>query len=135
MNWIPDDLKHPSGGERIDRASHEAIRLAHRVLDRFPGLVKQHTYVAGGAAVSSVLVLLAGVAISRRMHGGQSAEQAVAEMTEEELSVHVVQPRSRSNGARFAATEAANGAEATNGAAPPKATVDAEDAEAASRSA
>ncbi len=124
MNWIPDDLKHPSGGERIDRASGEAVRLAHRVLDRFPGLVKQHSYVAGGAAVSSVLVLLAGVAISRRMRRGQSGDQAVTEMTEDELSVHVVEPRSRGNGARSAA---ANGTEAASGAAPSEATVDAED--------
>ena len=65
MTWIPDDLKHPSGGEHIDRASHEAVRLAHRVLARFPDLVKQHSYVAGGAAVSSALVVLAGRAASR----------------------------------------------------------------------
>ncbi len=127
MNWIPDDLKHPSGGERIDRASGEAVRLAHRVLARFPGLVKQHSYVAGGTAVSSVLVVLAGVAISRRMRRGESGEQAVAEMTEDELSVHVVEPRSRGNGARSAAVDAANGTEAASGAAPSEATVDAED--------
>ena len=128
MNWIPDDLKHPSGGEHIDRASHEAVRLAHRALARFPGLVKQHSYVAGGAAVSSALVVLAGVAIARRMRRGQSGEQAVAEMTEDELSVHVAEPRSRSNGARVPAAEAANGTEATNGAAPTEVAVDAEDA-------
>ncbi len=128
MNWIPDDLKHPSGGERIDRASHEAVRLALRVLDRFPALVKQHSYVAGGGAVSSALVVLAGVAIARRMRRGQSGEQAVAEMTEEELSVYVVESRPRNNGARFATVDIVGGTEATNGATPPEVTVDAEDA-------
>ena len=71
---------------------------------------------------------VAGVAVARRMRSGQSGEQAVAEMTEEELSVHVIEPRPRSNGARFPAVDPANGTEATSGAAPPDAAVDAEDA-------
>ena len=91
MSFLPDDLKHPSGGEPIDRAARDAVRLAHRALERFPDVVKRHKFVAGGAAVSSALVVLAGVAIARRVRSGQTAEEAVAGMTEEELSgIHLV---------------------------------------------
>ena len=62
------------GGEQIDRAAHESIRLAHRALNRFPELLKRHRYVAGGAAVAGALVVLASVAIARRMLDGESGE-------------------------------------------------------------
>jgi hypothetical protein len=75
----------PSGGEPIDRAAGEAIRLAHRALERFPDIVRRHKFVAGGAVVSSSLIALAGVAIARRIRAGQSPEEAVAAVTEEEV--------------------------------------------------
>ena len=81
----PPKQQHPSWGEPIDNAAHEAIRLAHRALERFPHVVARHKYIAGGAAVSSSLVVLAGVAITRRIRGGQSAEEAVNSVTEEEV--------------------------------------------------
>ena len=91
MSFLPDDLRHPAGGEPIDRAARDAVRLAHRALERFPDVVKRHKFVAGGAAVSSALVVLAGVAIARRVRSGQTAEEAVAGMTEEELSgLHLI---------------------------------------------
>ena len=86
MNLIPDDFKHPSGGERVTGAAEDAIRLAHKALDRFPDVVKRHMFIAGGAAISSSLVALAGVAITRRMRSGQTEEEALASITEEELS-------------------------------------------------
>ena len=86
MNRLPDELKHPSGGERLQGTATDAVRLAHRALERFPDLVKRHKFIAGGAAVSSSLVVLAGVAIGRRLHSGQSEEEAVASLTEEELA-------------------------------------------------
>ncbi len=82
---LPDDLRRPSGGDTIDSAAQDAIRLAHRALERFPGLVRRHKFLAGGAAVSSALVALAGVAVARRMVRGQSGDDAVATVTEEEL--------------------------------------------------
>ncbi|MDA1062176.1 MAG: hypothetical protein O2895_04610 [Chloroflexi bacterium] len=86
MNLIPDDFKHPSGGERVTGAAEDAIRLAHKALDRFPDVVRRHKFIAGGAAISSSLVALAGVAITRRMRSGQTEEEALASITEEELS-------------------------------------------------
>ncbi|MBM4414954.1 MAG: hypothetical protein FJ035_01510 [Chloroflexi bacterium] len=84
---------HPSGGEPIDRAAQESIRLAHRVLDRFPELVRRHKFIAGGAAISTSLVVLAGVAITRRMRDGLSADEAVATVTEEEVQgLCVIEP-------------------------------------------
>ena len=83
MNWW--SRKDASGGESLDHASHDAVRLAHRALERFPAVVARHRYVAGGAAISSALVVLAGVAIARRMRAGQSADEAIATMTEDEL--------------------------------------------------
>lgn len=85
MNLIPDDLKHPSGGERVTHTAGDAIRLAHKALERFPDVVRRHKFIAGGAAISTSLVALAGVAITRRMRSGQSEEEAIASLTEDEL--------------------------------------------------
>lgn len=82
---LPDDLKVPTGGDAIDRAAQDAVRLAHRVLERFPDAVRRHMVIAGGAAVSSALVALAGVAVARRMRRGLSADEAVEGVTEEEI--------------------------------------------------
>jgi hypothetical protein len=83
----------PSGGEPIDRAAGEAVRLAHRALERFPDIVRRHKFVAGGAVVSSSLIALAGVAIARRIRAGQSPDEAVAAVTEEEVQgLRVVGP-------------------------------------------
>ena len=86
MNPSPDDLQHPSGGERLQGTASDAVRLAHKALERFPQVVKRHKFIAGGAAISSSLVVLAGVALARRLRSGQSEDEAVASLTEEELS-------------------------------------------------
>ncbi len=86
MSWLPPGDRHASGGERLDNIAHNAVTLAFRVLDRFPGIVKRHKYIAGGAAISSSLIALAGVAVARRMRGGATAEEAVNAVTEEEIS-------------------------------------------------
>ncbi|MYB42299.1 MAG: hypothetical protein F4X76_08975 [Chloroflexi bacterium] len=86
MSKLPDELKHPSGGERLQGTATDAVRLAHRGLERFPDLVKRHKFIAGGAAVSSSLLVLAGVAIARRLRSGQTEEEAIASLTEEELT-------------------------------------------------
>ena len=85
MNFIPDDLKHPSGGERVTNTAGDAIRLAHKALERFPDVVRRHKFIAGGAAISTSLVALAGVAITQRMRSGQTEEEAIASLTEDEL--------------------------------------------------
>ncbi len=82
---LPEDLRRPSGGDTIDNAARDAVRLAHHALDRFPELVRRHKFIAGGAAISSALVALAGVAIAKRMRQGESADEALASVTEADL--------------------------------------------------
>ncbi len=82
-----------AGGEQLDLAAADSIRLAHRALERFPDLVRRHKYVAGGAAVAGALVALASVAIARRMGRGESPDEAIEGLTEAEIeSLH---PRER----------------------------------------
>jgi hypothetical protein len=89
----PHEPGQRRGGEQLDSAAEYSIRLAHRALERFPELVRRHKYVAGGAAVAGALVVLASVAIARRMRRGESAEEAVEGVTPEEIeSLH---PRER----------------------------------------
>ena len=85
MSWLPDDVREASGGEVIDHVSHDVLKLAHRVLDRFPDMKKRHMFIAGGAAISSALIVGASVAIVRRLRSGQAPDEAVNEVTEEEL--------------------------------------------------
>lgn len=82
---LPDDLKHPSGGEQVDELAHGVLRLAHEAIERFPDVKRRHMFMAGGAAISSALVVAAGVAIMRRVRAGQRPEDAVQEVTEEEI--------------------------------------------------
>lgn len=104
---------HPSGGEPIDRTAGDAIRLAHRALDRFPEMVRRHKFVAGGAVVSSSLIALAGVAIARRIRAGQTPEEAVANVTEEEMQgLRIIEPEPPEEPALDGASDASEAASA-----------------------
>ena len=76
-------------GEALEGAiklgQDDAIRLAHRVLERFPGMRKKHMFIAGGAALSSAVLIGAAVAIARRVRQGQNAHDAAENITEDEL--------------------------------------------------
>jgi hypothetical protein len=95
--WL--DEHDASGGEKVDALAHEAISLAHQVLERFPEMRRKHMFIAGGAAVSSAVIIAAGVAVARRLRAGRSAEQAVNEVTEDELEGLRLVPRAKK--ARF----------------------------------
>ncbi len=82
---LPDDLMHPSGGEQLDDLAHGAIRLAHDAIERFPEMKKRHMFLAGGAAISSALVVAAGVAVARRILAGAKPDDAVQAVTEDEI--------------------------------------------------
>lgn len=97
--WLSDDSSEASGGEKVDILAHEAISLAHQVLERFPEMRHKHMFIAGGAAVSSAVIIAAGVAVARRLRAGRSAEQAVNEVTEDELEGLRLVPRPKK--ARF----------------------------------
>lgn len=131
MRAVPEQQEplQRGGGEQVDVAAEASIRLAHKALNRFPELMKRHKYVAGGAAVAGALVVLASVAIARRMRSGESAEEAAASVTQAEIeSLH---PRERDDDddegdtpvpapiTRLAHTNgvSTNGSGSTNGAA------------------
>jgi len=82
---LPDDLMHPSGGEQLDDLAHGAIRLAHDAIERFPEMKKRHMFLAGGAAISSAIVVAAGVAVARRILAGAKPDDAVQAVTEDEI--------------------------------------------------
>ena len=82
---VPDELKHPSGGEHVDELAHGAIKLAHEAIERFPDMKRRHMFLAGGAAISSALVVAAGVAVMRRVKAGAKPEDAVQAVTEDEI--------------------------------------------------
>lgn len=122
----PSEPTQRGGGEQLDLAAEESIRLAHRAINRFPELLRRHRYVAGGAAVTGALVVLASVAIVRRMRQhGESGGEAADSVTEAEIeSIH---PRERDEAEAVdeaAASEdaasavASDPAEASNGYVP-----------------
>ena len=77
---------HHHNGELPDTNTMSALQLAHRAVEKFPDLVKRYQkYVGGAAVLSSVVVVLASIAISRRLHKGESPEQILASITPEEI--------------------------------------------------
>ena len=89
----------------IQLGQDDAIRLAHRVLERFPSMRKKHMFIAGGAALSSAILIGAAVAIARRVRDGQTPHEAAEDVTEEELENLHLLDRHRRRPAR-AETEA-----------------------------
>jgi hypothetical protein len=59
--------------------------LAHDAIERFPDMKRRHMFLAGGAAISSALVVAAGVAVARRIRAGAKPEDAVQAVTEDEI--------------------------------------------------
>lgn len=100
MSWLPDDIREASGGEVVDHVAHDVLKLTHQALDRFPEMKKRHMFIAGGAALSSAIIVGAGVAIVRRLRAGQTPDEAVNGVTEEELEgIHLLErERSRRYG-------------------------------------
>lgn len=73
-------------GERPDGSTAKALRLAHEAVGRFPELAGRYKkHVGAAVVVSSVVTLLAGIAIARRMKKGERPEEIVATITQEEI--------------------------------------------------
>jgi len=74
------------GGETPDPATAQALNLAHRAAEKFPELANRYKNFAGPVAVvSGALVVMAGVAVARRVRKGQGPEQILAQITAEEI--------------------------------------------------
>ena len=83
----PEDPQWQTGqGEAPDSSALTALQLAHRAVAKFPELTKRYQKFIGTAAVvSSALIVLASIAVSRRLHSGESEEDILASITPDEI--------------------------------------------------
>jgi hypothetical protein len=80
------DFEHNGQGEAPDNSALAALHLAHRAVAKFPELTRRYQKFIGTAAVvSSAVIVLASIAISRRMHEGESPDKILAEITPDEI--------------------------------------------------
>lgn len=81
-----DEIWEHLEGETPDKATAQALHLAHRAAEKFPELAKRYRNFAGPAAVASgALLVLAGVAVARRVRKGQRPDEILAQITSEEI--------------------------------------------------
>ena len=77
---------HNGNGEVPDTSSLKALTLAHKAIAKFPHLSRRYQKFIGTAAVvSSALIVLSSIAVSKRMHRGESEEKILAEITPDEI--------------------------------------------------
>jgi hypothetical protein len=77
---------HNGGGEAPDSSALKALHLAHRAIAKFPHLTRRYQKFIGTAAVvSSALIVLSSIAVSKRMHRGESDEKILEEITPDEI--------------------------------------------------
>ena len=77
---------HNGNGEAPDSSALKALHLAHRAVAKFPHLTRRYQKFIGTAAVvSSALIVLSSIAVSKRMHRGESDEKILAEITPDEI--------------------------------------------------
>jgi cell division septation protein DedD len=80
------DHEYHGNGESPDRSALKALHLAHRAVAKFPDLTRRYQKFIGTAAVvSSALIVLSSIAVSRRIHRGESDEKILAEITPDEI--------------------------------------------------
>ena len=96
---------HNGQGEAPDRSALTALQLAHRAVHKFPELTKRYQKFIGTAAVvSSAVIVLASIAVSRRLHKGESPDEILASITPDEIESVAKEKREkpqRSGGSRF----------------------------------
>jgi hypothetical protein len=81
-----DHEYHNGHGEAPDSSALKALHLAHRAIAKFPHLARRYQKFIGTAAVvSSALIVLSSIAVSKRMGRGESDEKILAEITPEEI--------------------------------------------------
>lgn len=73
-------------GELPDNQTMSALELAHKAVAKFPDLAKRYQkYIGTAAVLSSAVIVLASIAISRRLYRGESPEDILASITPEEI--------------------------------------------------
>jgi len=77
---------HHNHGEAPEPHGQTVLQLAYRVVAKFPHLSKRYqVFIGTTAVVSAALLVLTTLAIVNRMSKGQSAEQILEEITQEEI--------------------------------------------------
>ena len=77
---------HNGDGEAPDHSALTSLQLAHRAVAKFPELAKRYQKFIGPAAVvSTALIVLASIAVARRLHKGEAPEEILASITPEEI--------------------------------------------------
>ncbi len=80
------DFQHNGQGEAPDNSALAALHLAHRAVAKFPELTRRYQKFIGTAAVvSSAVIVLASIAVSRRLRTGESPDKILAEITPDEI--------------------------------------------------
>jgi len=93
-----DELYWNVEGERPDSATSQALNLAHRAAEKFPELAERYKSFAGPVAIASgALVVLAGIAVARRVRRGQNADEILDQITSAEIeqAAHVTSRKNR----------------------------------------
>jgi hypothetical protein len=73
-------------GESLDNGSHASLQLAYKAIAKFPELTRRYQKFVGTAAVLSTgVVVLASIAVTRRLHRGQAPERILEEITPDEI--------------------------------------------------
>ena len=81
-----DDNDWHGQGEAPDRSAMDIIRLAHRAVAKFPELTRRYQkFIGAGAVLSSAVIVLATIAINKRLKDGDSIDKILAEITPEEI--------------------------------------------------
>ncbi len=77
---------HNGQGESPDTGALAALHLAHRAIAKFPELTKRYQKFIGTAAVvSSALIVLSSIAVSKRLNHGESPDKILEEITPDEI--------------------------------------------------
>ncbi len=94
---IEEQVWEAPEGEQPDGETTSALNLAHRAIERFPDLARRYRRFAGPAAFASTgLVLLAGIAIARRLRLGEHPDQIIDSLTPDEIeSAAVVEQKEK----------------------------------------
>lgn len=73
-------------GEAPDHSAMDILRLAHRAVNKFPDLTRRYQkFIGAGAVLSSAVIVLATIAVNKRLSQGESIDKILAEITPDEI--------------------------------------------------